>query len=889
MGVNIFVQAWWKKYLLVNIESFKFLEVDLIGITIQREKRKYRIHFSEIQEIKKEGFLIWKSIRFIIKNHKFQIISGLSNKDFRNLISLIRGNYSLYKNATQKIKIHKKEIIDLYKWLKESKDGNRWFSKYEIEPTVTKANQFEQIISLSDDYLIQNTSLFEAIKEIRSFLSDPFASRIIYNNKHLAKALEENKDYFDNLNEYPLTKAQRLAVVTQEKNTLVMAAAGSGKTAVINAKSRYLIDKGFYSDNELLIISYNRKVAEETKKKLHQPKYANIEVKTFHSLGREIVSKVEKRKPSLSSDVQDPESLKKLVREFLIKILRNPLTKTIVLNYFDKYFHQHKSESDFSTEEEYLKFIYDQEYLTFNNEYLKSHGEVAVANFLYANGIKYKYEEKYVKNTASEQYSQYKPDFYLPDFKIYIEHFGIDRQGRTAKNINSEEYWEGINYKRELHKKNETNLIETYHYEFIEGILEKNLLERLNKNNVEFQEGLLNRYAEKPDSSFLFKSMTNLLSVFIGHFKGGRHSYEKVREQARERKILNPRFNAFLLLFRKVYEMYEKHLEKNADIDYDDMINNAIDYVNDNAYLSQYKYILVDEFQDISINRSELLKALINQKSENKSICVGDDWQAIYRFAGSDISIINEFQKHFGFSEIINMEKTFRFNDQIAKVSTKFIKENPNQSNKVVFSDNTESQPCIFLHWKKNSNKEKIKEIVDLIENRNIDKNKKIMILGRYNYLKNDIPRSILHRPNINFNTVHTAKGLEADHVIIMGMSSGIMGFPSEIRDDSILDSILSTAEKFRYSEERRLFYVALTRAKKTVYLIVDYLAPSSFALEIQAYEGLTYPIGGYIQKPRFCPKCIKGRLVVRKKGNSNFLGCSNFYKKDCTYTERLF
>ena len=304
------------------------------------------------------------------------------------------------------------------------------------------------------------------------------------------------------------------------------------------------------------------------------------------------------------------------------------------------------------------------------------------------------------------------------------------------------------------------------------------------------------------------------------------------------------------------------------------VINIATKTITTNQYTSDYHYIIIDEFQDISKSRYQLIKALIDQKPSTKLFCVGDDWQSIYRFAGSDIGIFTGFEEYFKTSTLKDfnrktnssiIEQTYRFDNKLIDVSSNFILKNPNQIVKSLKSNKQSDFEAITFHKYNDADKKGTNQYIALdkaikeIIKSNPESKTSILFLGRYefdykaltklNYINirydnKNRPYKITYVNNdlleLNFMTVHSAKGLEADYVIILNGKSGTYGFPSEISDDPLLNFLLSKADQFPNGEERRLFYVALTRAKKHVHILssVDY--SSKFVDEIKENEPIT-------------------------------------------------
>ncbi|MBU2872330.1 UvrD-helicase domain-containing protein [Colwellia sp. E2M01] len=289
---------------------------------------------------------------------------------------------------------------------------------------------------------------------------------------------------------------------------------------------------------------------------------------------------------------------------------------------------------------------------------------------------------------------------------------------------------------------------------------------------------------------------------------------------------------------------YVMELKKQDTIDFDDMVHNACSHVKSGSFIPLWSDILVDEFQDISSARMHLLNEIINQGPNPKLTVVGDDWQSIYRFSGGQLLLITQFEKYLGSHSLTTLQKTFRYNNSIADTAGQFIMKNPEQYTKNIDSHHKVAQSQVFLTG---SDFDNIGMRVWQIVKRIIahDPTANIAILARYRYLLANA-KTVLdpmvnngtkqqNKHNIHYWTFHSAKGLEADFCIIVGLFHGSTGFPSINKDDHILEALLPSRDGFKHSEERRLFYVALTRAKHKAYLIADPNKPSAFVEELLA------------------------------------------------------
>ena len=316
-------------------------------------------------------------------------------------------------------------------------------------------------------------------------------------------------------------------------------------------------------------------------------------------------------------------------------------------------------------------------FITFKEETVKSYQELIIANFLTLKGIRYLYEEPYKYKTYTVNKRQYKPDFYLPDYDIYIEHYGINRDGKTAPYIDNEQYLASIKWKRNLHREKGTTCIETFSYEYSEKTLLTNLERKLLQNNVKFRKLTDAEFHDLLKDNIKDNKFTKLFMTFLSHFKSNRYTIEDLKQKAED----SERATLFLKIFELILNEYKKFQKRNNCIDFDDMIIEALKYIENGKYKHKYKHIFIDEFQDISTTRAMLIQKLLPINNTSLTV-VGDDWQSINKFAGSNINIIQDFNKWFGATQVITLDYTFRFNNIISDVASEFIQKNPYQIKK---------------------------------------------------------------------------------------------------------------------------------------------------------------------------------------------------------------
>ena len=726
---------------------------------------------------------------------------------------------------------------------------------------------------------------------------------------YINKQLQVHRSYFDTVESNPLTPRQRRACIIDNDNNLLLAGAGTGKTSVMIGRAGYLLNSLQADKGEILLLAYGRKAADEMddriKDKLSTDK---ISATTFHSLGLSIIAQVEGRKPSLSVFAQDENAKSKWIHRCFEKLIREQaLYRELVLEYFSKHYYVEKSDFDFKSLGERHQYYNDNDIRTLKDEKVKSFGELYIANWLFTNGIKYQYQANYVHNVTTVQRRQYQPDFFIPELNIYIEYYGIDENGDTAAYIDKGEYHEGMQWKRDTHSRFETECLEFTYAQHKQGTLLDSLTEsilarqkRLGLLPAELlpTEVILASLKESDKLTLLAKTLTQLVGLYKAACLDSASAsslIEKVMANSAEPK----QTEKALELLKPILNAYEQQLKCHGEIDFEDMINKALVYVQAGEFHSPWRYIMVDEFQDISEPRARLVKALRDNNKECSVFAVGDDWQAIYRFSGADVTLTTEFSKYFGATTQAELDLTFRFNNQIGKVATDFISKNPAQIPKTINALKQVKAPAVSLLKRDSGQVDSHKTaIIDEMENGAIDdvlaaisakvcKPVSVYLLARFWFLlpsKIDLNRLNNQYPllNIESQSFHASKGKEADYVVIMGLKKGAHGFPSEKVTPVLLDALLSKKETFKYAEERRLFYVALTRAKDRVYIIADMTDVSPFVKELVDDHQIELDEFDSTVSQSFvddinCLLCETGILKKRTGKYGAFYSCSHF------------
>lgn len=773
------------------------------------------------------------------------------------------------------------------------------------------------------------------VSEITDELYAPFKSVIYdirdrcadWNREFLTIEMERMRDFLSNIDGRSLDEQQRLAVLTEEDNNLVLAGAGSGKTLTIAGKVKYLVEKRAVSPEDILLLSFTKKTVAEMKERINDKLGLKVDVRTFHSLGMSII----RDQPGQVPNVLDPEK-NHIVEEYLTKyVVRDQKLIQSIVFFFGLYLNVPDEEEDSGKLGDIIEQTKPQDLITLKGkiqqlqqnkvtiqgEKTKSIEETMIANFLFLNGIQYEYERDYEHATNENGYRQYKPDFYLSEYGIYLEHFGITENYKTPwlSEIEELKYVDGITWKREIHEKHQTTLVETYSYYQKQGILFSELEHKLIAHGVAFKKveaEIIFKAISNQETSPYYSEFKKLCATFINLFKSNGYGREVFSQLvvASDAKYAKNMFHLqrnrlFFSIAEQIYTYYQNKLQECNQIDFNDMINKATSHALEPDVSFHYRYIIVDEYQDISQSRFKLVKA-IKDKSTATLLCVGDDWQSIYRFAGSDLDLFTNFNAYVGTTELLRIEKTYRNSQQLIDVAGTFVMKNKRQFQKRLRSDKSATMPIKLIKYE-----DKITAlrytVTSIVAQHGHEQD--IMLLGRNNrdievlfegqneFQYDEKSGKVVFFPDrkikLFYLTVHKSKGMEADQVILINAENKTTGFPNKISDDPLLQWVLTNSEEMRFAEERRLFYVALTRTKNSTFILTpkSRKQTSFFIRELEdEYKDriqidATNVKEDLIELPS-CPKCGTGKLVqrVNSKTNKPFVSCTNFPGCDWSY-----
>ena len=772
----------------------------------------------------------------------------------------------------------------LQKVLAEHREQQRWVPQEIIdELTATKPKfSYRKAIERQNLHsrLIQQE--VQALSDLELNLVSTFE---LVNQEILYAEITNQKQFLESIESKPLSLEQSTAVITFDNRVLLVAAAGSGKTSVMVARAAYATMKNFIKPSRILLLAFNKAAAEELQERVRDRfETAKIDSKgikasTFHAFGLDVIGRGLEARPRVAPWVEnkgrDLEEIASIVKELkessedfkykwdLYRLIFPPETINIS-----------SSPDAWDTESQ------EQGFRTFDNKIVRSHGERMIANWLYLHGVTYQYEREYKVKTANAYHRQYLPDFYYPEIDVWHEHWALDQRGNPPPEFSG--YLDEIKWKRNLHAVNKTDLIETTFGEvvFANGLTK--LKENLSRRGL-----TLDWDPDRKKAAFTNiedSEVIRLVRTFMSHVKSNSLSEPEIesRLKGKWRYLKSDRADLFLEIYWLIHTEWNRRLDSANAIDFEDMLIQASQIIENEQYIPEYDLILVDEFQDSSSARARLIKSLIQSKGKYV-LAVGDDWQSINRFAGADVSLMASFHNLFGKGPTLHLSRTYRCTQVIANVATAFVTKNPDQIKKQVLANQEGTgNPIVLIRTinEQSGVQEALKRITkDLKSTGRSDAS--VFILGRYKFNRDWVPSKDFPGLHITYLTIHGSKGLESDYVVVVNLESGKHGLPSEMEDDPILNLAMSELEKFEHAEERRLLYVALTRAKKQVFLVTRQSRDSMFAVELMSDSlinvvNVDSAISEDVQV-QTCIICKKGVMVIRSGPYSNFLGCSRF------------
>ena len=705
--------------------------------------------------------------------------------------------------------------------------------------------------------------------------------------------MNQTKTDLSNLND-----KQREAVVSEDKRLLVLAGAGSGKTKTLLQKLIYLIEEKGVSPSNILAITFTKNAtnemidrliisadttgqyenmlfdkrmnkADKDKERLsNQKKYKWIDgltVRTFHSFCYSILRNygvnefdnkfriIGDEKPNEEDELSKhvaPETVFEVVHKLLIEQCEDTefllQLKRYILDYVIDKIHLKKIDGKYMPKD-------GKYFTTLDGTKVRSKSEQFIADWFYRHSIKYEYEP-----LLNVKDFDFRPDFYIPDANLYIEH--ISEKSFSTKD------------KEEQFRKGNLLLVKTYESMTKDSALFNHTLDKVVRNRLPSNYHRTITLVYKEEFKGYHEDVKDFVSQIIritDMIKVENIGFDFILENAR--KDQHERVRNFYELAIPIVKKYVHYCTNKSYLDFNDLISRSTSLFQNhhdiaNKYKNKYQYILVDEFQDVNNLQVDLIKLLLTDQTQ--LFCVGDDWQSIYGFRGSNVNYILDFENHFANSKIIKLNLNYRSTQNIVGASNEVIKHNKFKVEKdIQASKKSEHKIVVYTGGSEEENIQFCLDKVRELQSTGLT-GEDILFLYRRTHMYN--PGAYSDRPSysktfykegvkVQAKTIHASKGLEAKVVFIIGLTEGNGGFPDIWLEDRIFQVIKKANHDLLMEEERRLFYVAITRAKDKLFLITEKGNESSFLKEIPDIFTVktSIPIKSVVEKVIICTKCF--------------------------------
>ena len=661
------------------------VEILHAGVRVSGPQHEYLIPFNQLLAINCKRGLVWGELEFVLPEDKVVRLHGTEWGETQRFHRHLLGLWQQW--SAEMSEIAAGLLASQLAIIAGSSAETRWLTRQQAQTIRQQVIDALQGLPLPTSRLEEFDNCRDAWRQCRTWLADKEQGRTLHNQRYTEAMLEQYSDFFARIESSPLNPSQARAVVNGERSLLVLAGAGSGKTSVLVARAGWLLERGEASAEQILLLAFGRKAAEEMDERLQTRLRTDaITAQTFHALALSIIQQGSKKAPVVS-----------------------------------------KLENDAAARYSLFTRCWQQQ--------------------------------------CREKKAQAK------GWRLWLqEELGWD--------VEEDNFWEN-----------------------------DKIVKRIGSR--------LDRWVS------LMRMHGGLQAEMIAA------APEAVRDLFSKRvKLMAPLLKAWKSALK----------EENA-VDFSGLIHQAIIILEKGRFVSPWKHILVDEFQDISPQRAALLAALRKQNSQTSLYAVGDDWQAIYRFSGAQLSLTTAFNHYFGEGDSCALDTTYRFNHRIGDIANRFIQQNPHQLNKPLNSLTVGDKNAVTL-----LEEDKLDALFDKLSGYATPE-QRILVLARYHHLKPAaLEKAATRWPklNIDFMTVHASKGQQADYVIVLGLQDGFDGFPAPARESIMEEALLPTPEDFPDAEERRLLYVAMTRARLRVWLMFNKAQPSSF---VEVLKQLSVPV----------------------------------------------
>ena len=711
--------------------------------------------------------------------------------------------------------------------------------------------------NIANEYLDELDGLRADRRGIETFLER-------YNDWYLEAESAQHESLFTDIDAagHDLSDEQRAAVVRDDDYNLVVAGAGSGKTVTLTHRAAYLSqrdDRVLPADT--LAITYTKNAAQVMQSRLSREfGIEDMDVGTFHKIGLDTIKEATGETP----EIIDARDRSGMISRFIDQEMeRSDSAFQREFKRFLRHYHEEAESPDLAEKRESYDELRESENETLGGETVDSPSEKRIADFLFSKGVDYEHRQPQQWFEKADGTGQFRPRFYLPEFDVVVLHYPVSESGEPTDWANEDDHEELASRVRWIRERiseiDHLDLVETYEFEYAAGRLPSALSARLPMAGVAFEELTTRELLERSyDESVTQSDIVSAFESFVVNAKQLNLTPDEVDERVTH--DTTPRKEAFEQCAKRLFRRYVVELYDMGAIDLPDMLHRAADHMEDDpeTYTAKYDQILVDEFQDISAAEVRFIKCFLDGDHETKLFCVGDDWQSIYSFSGSNVGYFIDFEEVFGEPARSDLTANYRCPETVVDAGDTLISNNDNQLEKetrprsgcdtTIDVHDLETGPSAFGY-----RDDLVDLTVDLVERRLATgcSPEEVMVLSRTNVPYHDVeaecrkrgiettrkPQDEDHPEEcVRLFTVHKSKGDEAEHVIITHAVEDRLGFPWQIEENDLVETVRVSPEQDSVAEERRLFYVALTRTTGTLDVVSSANHRSRFLDEISQH-----------------------------------------------------
>lgn len=841
------------------------------------------------------------------------------------------------------------EMLELWREVRQAKEAPRYIAyreraalKARIDSARASIARFgEAVVHAEDAGIDVDRDTNAACSFLAQHLNDFDALVASRNERFVETERERWKDFFKICETTPMTSEQVTAILTEEDRTQLIAAAGSGKTSTVVAKVAYLLASGIAAPEEILCLAFNKAAAGElarrvvtrlsvlrdtdvvlpdgVRERLNALGKRKVTSKTFHSFGLGVVVRVEGGRPRFPP--------KKGARPFASALSRCLQDEAFARDWWQFHLvHQHEipDEGAFKSPKEYEEYLKQIRLRKLQSEGILTLGatrpvrslqEAAICNWLYLMGISFEYEADFAAGRKLRPRKHgwavdftYRAEIRGQYVDIVHEHFGVDAEGRAPQFFDDPAgYEQDMREKQAIMARVDDRHFWTTSAEWYDGSLLPRLETTLRGLGVPFAP----RSREEVEArlaSLDRKVDVHLIEDAVSHIRSNGWSEDEVKARV-EASGNGMRAALFASLCWRLAEAVNAELKLRGWIDYPEMVRRSIGYLKREPDRIPYKRIIIDEFQDTAPGRARMAALLLAGRHLPRLMVVGDDWQAINRFAGSDLRYFSSFQRHFGLPPAASAKRyltwTFRTNQGLADIAGRFVQTDISQEKKPVRAKDKSRRGVLDLRVFKEAADVQvtIDRVLEGWVARHPAGKPRVFILSRYGEEKTfGLGATVMEEIDAKwadrvdppdgfgsmFATIHKSKGMQADYVLVLGLFASqcdIYAYPNDWHEDALGQLFLPPKEGLADAEDRRLLYVALTRAKHKAALVVHEKHPSRYAIELmKAWTGGEILLdGGPLELCGVCGERWKS-MVYPRNGRTPFMGCPAYKQHPSGY-----